>query len=66
MSPLASFRQVAACSALAFVTCALSVATWAADKPAGGKPVELAPEVPDESWIPEPRETPEDLGAITI
>jgi len=31
-----------------------------------GKPVELAPEVPDESWIPEPRETPEDLGAITI
>ena len=31
-----------------------------------GKPVELPPPVPDESWIPEPRETPEDLGAITI
>jgi len=31
-----------------------------------GKPVELPPSVADESWIPEPRETPEDLGAITI
>lgn len=31
-----------------------------------GKPVELPAPVPDESWIPEPRETPEDLGAITI
>ena len=31
-----------------------------------GKPVELPPPVADESWIPEPRETPEDLGAITI
>jgi fatty acid desaturase len=31
-----------------------------------GKPVELPPPVADESWIPEPRETPEDLGAMTI
>jgi len=31
-----------------------------------GKPVELPPPVLDENWIPEPRETPEDLGAITI
>ena len=31
-----------------------------------GQPVELPPPVSDESWIPEPRETPEDLGAITI
>jgi fatty acid desaturase len=31
-----------------------------------GKPLELPPSVADESWIPEPRETPEDLGAITI
>lgn len=45
MSPLASFRQVTACSALAFVTCTLSVATWAADKPAANKPVELTQNV---------------------
>jgi len=31
-----------------------------------GKPVMLPPPVPDESWIPQPRETPEDLGAVTI
>jgi len=31
-----------------------------------GKPVALPPAVADESWIPEPRETPEDLGAVTI
>ena len=31
-----------------------------------GKPLELPAPVADESWIPEPRDTPEDLGAITI
>jgi hypothetical protein len=30
------------------------------------KQVVLPPPVPDESWIPQPRETPEDLGAVTI
>ncbi len=30
-----------------------------------GKPVVLPPLVPDESWIPEPKETPGDLGAMT-
>ena len=29
-----------------------------------GKPVELPPEGSDESWIPRPEETPDDLGAV--
>jgi fatty acid desaturase len=29
-----------------------------------GKPLELPPAGPDESWIPLPQETPEDLGAV--
>ncbi|HSC87892.1 MAG TPA: fatty acid desaturase [Polyangiaceae bacterium] len=29
-----------------------------------GRPLVLEPRVPDESWIPRPDETPEDLGAI--
>jgi fatty acid desaturase len=31
-----------------------------------GKPVVLPPPVPDESWIPQPEETPGDLGAMTV
>jgi fatty acid desaturase len=31
-----------------------------------GRPMVLSPLVPDESWIPEPQQTPGDLGAMTI
>jgi len=31
-----------------------------------GKPVALPPPVPDESWIPQPQETPGDLVAMTV
>lgn len=31
-----------------------------------GKPVVLPPDGPDETWIPRPEETPEDLGAVAV